>query len=102
MSAAKICPVLEAPQWDIWESYAVLNLPGLRFGQCQSDGSPTSCQDITVERFNEYRSAGDHDRKIHTYRLVIAPQQGFIKDLFLNVTFTHQVAPADAIVSLHH
>ena len=53
---AKICPPLEAPAVDVWESYAVFERFGTSYGHCTFDGPAKSSPDVWIkwkERTNQ-------------------------------------------------
>ena len=83
---AKICPQLEAPVVETWDSYAILQKSGIKYGNCIYDGQAHSSDNIWVkwkERINE----GPNGNYKDTYELKFSLTEA-MSDLVVNVTFS--------------
>ncbi len=88
---AKICSSLAQPVVDIWESFATLDDPGVNFvGSClEYYDIPHSCKHIQVLKESFYLEEDGSTR--FNFLLIISPTEGFISELYLNVTFSHPI-----------
>ena len=86
ISTAKICPQLEAPTVEIWDSYAELKKSGTRYGNCIFDGPASSSPEIWIkwkERINEGPNGNYKDTYDMKFTLTKA-----MSDLVVNITFS--------------
>ena len=86
ISTAKICPQLEAPTVEIWDSYAELQRSGTQYGNCIFDGPASSSPEIWIkwkERINEGPNGNYKDTYDMKFTLTKA-----MSDLVVNVTFS--------------
>ena len=86
ISTAKICPQLEAPSVEIWDSYAELQRSGTRYGNCIFDGPASSSPEIWIkwkERINEGPNGNYKDTYDMKFTLTKA-----MSDLVVNITFS--------------
>ena len=86
ISTAKICPQLEAPTVEIWDSYAELQRSGTRYGNCIFDGPASSSPEIWI-KWKERNNEGSNGNYKDTYDMKFTLTKA-MSDLVVNITFS--------------
>ncbi len=81
---------------DVWDSYAILEEPGKRFGDCIFKGPAPSCPIIEFERvIQNFVTVPTLMR--YEYRMKVSPTESVVTKLALNITFSHDMEPSNVV-----